>query len=420
VVLIKSAHVSRLAGKSKPTEIIFNEGVNVIWGLNGSGKTTFLKILTAALRNDHEPVDGLPFAEARVVFYSETQGRILKRTLVKPDHVFEQSEGGVYLYEDETRFHDFISSYTDIEDDINEMTAEEAFKILREKIESQEGWRTSPSDKRASGVFRHRYLPTYRAVFAASGGSPPSYSARARNSERHGMREREHDTLFAREIQSLWQRNYRDQLMRISAIQESGIAKILNTVISGSRNPEQNLLANESPSSSDAAQHAYRAVSSFFESRNIEMRASRGNFQGNYQKDKLLRQVVQEIVDVEAQTLEAQEPARRIEETLGELFTGSKKVRLGSQSIEVLRNEESIPVRTLSSGEKQILYILLETLLAGSGAIIIDEPELSMHVEWQRQLVETMQLVNPKAQIILATHSPEILASVSEEEIIEL
>ncbi|WP_417602769.1 AAA family ATPase [Owenweeksia hongkongensis] len=67
--------------------------------------------------------------------------------------------------------------------------------------------------------------------------------------------------------------------------------------------------------------------------------------------------------------------------------------------------------RHLSSGEKQLLIIFGETLLQRSQAhiFIADEPELSLHIEWQEELVKSLKVLNPFAQMIFATHSPDIV-----------
>jgi energy-coupling factor transporter ATP-binding protein EcfA2 len=67
--------------------------------------------------------------------------------------------------------------------------------------------------------------------------------------------------------------------------------------------------------------------------------------------------------------------------------------------------------RHLSSGEKQLLIIFGETLLQKSQPhiFIADEPELSLHIEWQESLVQGLKVLNPYAQMIFATHSPDIV-----------
>lgn len=69
----------------------------------------------------------------------------------------------------------------------------------------------------------------------------------------------------------------------------------------------------------------------------------------------------------------------------------------------------------LSSGEKQLLILLGQNLLQEdkSHIYIADEPELSLHVEWQEKLVDSMRRINPNSQIIFATHSPDIVGSYS-------
>jgi predicted ATPase len=69
-----------------------------------------------------------------------------------------------------------------------------------------------------------------------------------------------------------------------------------------------------------------------------------------------------------------------------------------------------LPLFSLSSGEKQLVILFTETLLQRNEPFlfIADEPELSLHIEWQRMIIETLRGLNPNAQIIVATHSPEI------------
>ncbi|MFD2782185.1 AAA family ATPase [Novosphingobium pokkalii] len=74
-------------------------------------------------------------------------------------------------------------------------------------------------------------------------------------------------------------------------------------------------------------------------------------------------------------------------------------------------NATPIDLSKLSSGEKQLLIFLSETLLQEQKHYIFmaDEPELSMHVEWQEDLVPALLKINPNAQVIFATHSPDIV-----------
>ena len=79
----------------------------------------------------------------------------------------------------------------------------------------------------------------------------------------------------------------------------------------------------------------------------------------------------------------------------------------------LLKNGSTINARMLSSGEKQLLIILLTVLLEREKEFILlmDEPEISMHISWQYDLIDMILHLNPNVQIILTTHSPMIFSN---------
>jgi predicted ATPase len=72
-----------------------------------------------------------------------------------------------------------------------------------------------------------------------------------------------------------------------------------------------------------------------------------------------------------------------------------------------------IPVRKLSSGEQELLLLFCNILVSrhNNTIFIIDEPELSLNVTWQRQLVRALLRLsaNSQVQFLMATHSIELL-----------
>lgn len=64
----------------------------------------------------------------------------------------------------------------------------------------------------------------------------------------------------------------------------------------------------------------------------------------------------------------------------------------------------------LSSGEKQILSFLVYNAFSKNTVFFIDEPELSLHTDWQRLLVKMLVEQKSGNQLIMATHSPFIYA----------
>jgi predicted ATPase len=78
----------------------------------------------------------------------------------------------------------------------------------------------------------------------------------------------------------------------------------------------------------------------------------------------------------------------------------------------ITKSGKKLPIQRLSSGEKQLLIVLGEALLQENKywVYIADEPELSLHVRWQESLVENLRSINPNSQIIFATHSPDVVS----------
>ncbi|MDR2936218.1 MAG: ATP-binding protein [Rikenellaceae bacterium] len=65
----------------------------------------------------------------------------------------------------------------------------------------------------------------------------------------------------------------------------------------------------------------------------------------------------------------------------------------------------------LSAGEKQLLLILATALTQDSvpSILLMDEPDISMHFDWQTSLLENVLKINPNAQLIVSTHSPALV-----------
>lgn len=91
-------------------------------------------------------------------------------------------------------------------------------------------------------------------------------------------------------------------------------------------------------------------------------------------------------------------------ETGKQIIRSENEIRF-SQLGEVLRPYQ------LSSGEKQMLAILLTVLVEDRKPYVLfmDEPEVSLHFEWQKRLIELILKLNPNVQLIVATHSPAVI-----------
>lgn len=106
------------------------------------------------------------------------------------------------------------------------------------------------------------------------------------------------------------------------------------------------------------------------------------------------------------------EPKRRFQDIIDELFSETgKRIMRTENEIRFTQIGETLVPYQLSSGEKQMLAILLTVLVEDNEnyVLFMDEPEVSLHVEWQQRLIELILSLNPNVQIILTTHSPALV-----------
>ena len=99
---------------------------------------------------------------------------------------------------------------------------------------------------------------------------------------------------------------------------------------------------------------------------------------------------------------------------IGEIYT-HKGIQV-TENIVLGEKVERIDSNVLSSGEKQMLSFLCYNAFCNGIPFFIDEPEISLHVDWQRMLFPTLLSQESKNQFIIATHSPFIYSKYADKE----
>lgn len=104
---------------------------------------------------------------------------------------------------------------------------------------------------------------------------------------------------------------------------------------------------------------------------------------------------------------------RNLIKELNRFLEGSQKsIKRARGGLTIVCNRSgNLPFQSLSSGEKQLLFILLKVAntLPSDAVFLMDEPEISLHLNWQEMLIDSIHKINPAAQIIIVTHSPGII-----------
>lgn len=362
-----------------------NRDVNVFFGVNGSGKTSLLKILHAAMANETRILANLPFQSARVVVYSEKYQSEFTSTYEKPTKDQFIDEGVI------------VSSG---------MSAANVVR-LQHYATPEGAWSVSPKPKDGATKWQHRYLPTSRLYAGADVSLLRAYEPRDITAS-----EDELEVVLADLLDRLWATYSATILGSAKRAQEGGLNRILRSVLS--KKPEtvgQDLNPDE----------AYARAATFLGGASGRVLGTKDEFRQRFTDDARMQNVIAQITIIQDQVAQLTVPRTRLQQLITDMFSGTKALTFTDNSIEIQAQDKAkIRLASLSSGEKQLLRILLETLTAESNTIIVDEPEISMHVDWQRRLIAAMQLLNPRCQIISATHSPEVMADVDDEKIFRL
>jgi predicted ATP-dependent endonuclease of OLD family len=393
---IVSFTINGLAGRTEPLKATLNRDTNVFFGLNGSGKTSLLKILHAAMNNETEIIESVPFESAEVQIYSLNWDKVFTRSIEKRPSQRRGTAKKRHVIHREVRI-------------------DKQIVLIKEPTHDDEmHWictPTSPKDA-ATTRWRHQYLPTSR--LHVSDGPFFSHSERDLRS-RPWITEDQLDEVFARSVEGLWSRYSAEVLGSVRTAQEQGLASILRAVLSpqSDRNRRKSKLTSAT---------AYERVHTFLERQgSAAILGKRKHFEDRYESDATLQDVVQDIDSVEDKIKDAMSARDTLQSLITHLFMANKEIRFTDESIQITSHTgEKIGLASLSSGEKHILRILVEALLIGESSLIIDEPEISMHVDWQKDLIRSLRSLNQTAQFIFATHSPEVMADVPDSKIFHI
>jgi predicted ATPase len=425
---VKSICITGLNNRKDKIDINLNRGINVFFGLNGSGKTSILRIIDSAMGMDASTISDINFESAQVIIYSEQFKSEFKleckkskkdsqssiRSIISKIREIETEGSGIIKILGTNKGEEFDISRI-IGDTILEGGSE------RQWISSQE---ISPGLKNR---WERVFLSTNRLY--SSGASPFFLQSKGNI----GISERNLDKIFAETIQRVWGKQFARVTKNINQIQEDGLKKILAKVLSPPPAQRHSSLKKRNSNVAESyekteqmdAESAYNRMERFLGRQSNESLkhtiGEKDSFFSRYKKEPLLQEIVKYIYDIETKIDVENQQIRSLSDLIYNLFSGGKVISFNEPVINIKTDSgNKLDIWQLSSGEKHAIKIFLSCIEAGVSSLIIDEPELSMHIDWQNCLLNHIHTINPECQIICATHSPEIMANINDNEIFKI
>ena len=368
-------------------EFEFNEDLNIFTGSNGSGKTTLLKLIWYLISgNLNQILAQIPFHFISI----QTDLFALSMERVKPDQVIFD-----YRFGEEEGVYEFI------------VIDAETGRIDRKDV----GWVNTLEKRIARTTKRSLFFPTFRRIEGGfsrvatdTDDSAIIFRASAPEMLQDSMSRfcdevsiNEHKfiaSISTEDLSELLTQKYADIYEEITTRQAQVLEEISKEI---QNNPDRDKVS-EIPQDASAVLNAIQEV-------NEERERLSKPF-------SVLSELSRKILRYDAIRVTGR--VVRGETTDGiTLGKGKDGITVG----ETGKAKDAISSDKLSSGEKQMLSFLCYNAFSKDTAIFIDEPELSLHVDWERIFLPTLLNQSTENQFFIATHSPFIFTGYQHKEI---
>jgi len=395
----------------------FQDGVNIIHGSNGTGKTTVLHILANAVNEDFRRFGYLKFQKLTITLDDDTE--ILIKQQNSPQEP-QETVTKVFVNNQE------VDSYRFAELLLEEEKQKENGEILFSRR-----YYLSSSKKKQDIDLKATYFPAFRTMIEA-------WATLDENEIRHFARRSPNEEHINSELT--------EAQLKIASLDRNLLSQAFL---------QFSQVISQSFETDDNTKEPDEVITEIIE---LSEKLQNSPFQVNRdQSDDVYKKLIEQLRFFESepkyktiasrvlsvyksslqQRLDAQITAyytieRYLESVNG--FLERKQLKIGSTSLPQGRgklgvkigDEEAIhSLQILSSGERQVVgLIYAASHMTGGRVVLIDEPEISLHIDWQRKLLpEMVKQLDEKQldekQLIICTHSA-VIASKYRERMIKL
>ncbi|WP_423162609.1 AAA family ATPase [Stenotrophomonas maltophilia] len=378
--------------------------VSVIYGENGSGKTTFLKAISAFLSQDDNALTALSIREIKCEYSTDGETRTI--LVSRKEISFDWTH--------------FIRSPLSKSRSIS-LGVERGISIQPLRVDPRviHGFfRTSPS---ARNLFKGRdssalELASQLSIYLRQ----RHHSLRDRKEEIYSDRAHQNlENIKLENIERLLLNHFRSAKYFANLKVQSALFNTLSDSITNSN-------ANITPPTISQLIRVYEYRDRLIDALSTEESGEANSFklsivtilesltEDNLAQEIQSRPILFSLFENIIEELEHEDLAllsiNLLVETFNKYLIDGKKLVVTSDEIFVSVDDQRHSVHELSSGERHILTFLSLVLFVGQDRefLIIDEPEISLNIKWQRQLIDLFQRLIPNTQIIVASHSPII------------
>jgi len=339
-----------------------NEDLNILTGKNGAGKTTILKLLWYVVSGNIEhALEEIPFKKLTLItdLYSIIIHAINRNTCkIELIH-----EGKIYEFED--IFDDDVESFSSAEDQANPIMIGTGSSLFFPTFRRIEGGFTLAPKRTALGMVSPRAVKNDVEIALAA------LSNKISNGQHRFI-----SAMSTSDVVNLVLRQYSDLSEQSNELQQQMSQGIIETIKEYKIDrPSGNKIAAES----------------------------------------ILDEIRNRMEKVDKEREKIMTPIDEVKKLVAKLFQHSG-INLNNR-LSFGEAANAINSDALSAGEKQMLSFICYNAFYEDCIIFIDEPELSLHVDWQRQLFPILQRQQSSNQFIIATHSPFIYSKYPDKEV---